>query len=118
MWVEEVSEGGYTFQKLQIPDFATLGDIGKPAIPTIGQFVGFLEPSTNSIEYEDEDKLVLEDILVYPEQKPRCDDEAYSFEFDKKFYSQDIWYPKERANASETMIMREVCVTHTGIVPF
>jgi hypothetical protein len=118
MWVEEVSEGGYTFQKLELPDYATLGDIGKPAIPAMGMFVGFLEPSTNSIEYKDEDKEVLENILVYPEQKPMVDDQEYSFSFDQKFYAQDIWFPKERATVSKTSIMREVCVTHTGIVPF
>jgi len=118
MWVEEVNEGGYTFQKLELPDFATLGEIGKPAIPAIGQFVGFLEPSTNSIEYKDQDKVVLEDMLIYPEQKPIFDDEDYGFEFDQQFYSQDTWYPKDRATVSETSIMREVCVAHTGIVPF
>ena len=83
--------------------------------------MGFLAPSTNSIEYKDEDKVVLEDMLVYPAQTPRYDSDDYSdygFDFDKEFYSQDTWYPEERANVSETSIMREVCVAHTGIVPF
>jgi len=122
MWVEDVYGAGEVFQKLEIPEYQTILDIGRPALPAIGGFVGFLEPSDTDLTYSDgTPAIVLQDYLVYPAQTPQAD-YSYSnnpyFDYDWEFYQQDIWYPDERANVSETMIMRDVCIEHFGVIPF
>lgn len=122
MWVEEVYEVGEVFQRLEIPEYQTILDIGRPALPAIGGFVGFLEPSDTDLTYSDgTPAIVLQDYLVYPAQTPQAY-YSYSnnpdFDYDWEFYQQDIWYPDERANVSDTMTLREVCVEHFGVIPF
>lgn len=122
MWVEEVYEVGEVFQKLEIPEYQTILDIGRPALPAIGGFVGFLEPSDTDLTYSDgTPAIVLQDYLVYPGQTPQTG-YSYSnnpdFDYDWEFYQQNIWYPDERANVSDTMIMRDVCIEHFGVIPF
>jgi hypothetical protein len=120
MWVEDVKENGQVFQKIEIPEYQTTFEIGRPAIPAIGEFVGFLEPSINSISFEDKDNITLENYLVYPFQTPEIREKYFNkpFDYDWEFYQQDNWYPKDRASVSDTKIMREVCLAETWIVPF
>jgi len=120
MWVDDVEINGIIYQKLELPDYLTLMDVGLPAIPAIGGYVGYLETSDTAINYYDIDTIDLENYNVYPFQEPHLDYEFYSTDFtiNNYFYDKDMWYPLERANIGETEIMRDVPVSHFGVVPF
>ncbi|MGQ9706345.1 MAG: C25 family cysteine peptidase [bacterium] len=122
MWVEDIEIDGIIYQKLELPEYSTLSIIGLPALPTVGGFVGFLEMRDTSIEYTDDETILLENYNVFPFQEPTIDngfDNIYSpFDIDRNFYNRDAWYPIERVNTSETGILRDLFISYFGVVPF
>jgi hypothetical protein len=120
MWVEDVEENGEIYQSLEIPDYLTLMDVGLPAIPAIGGYVGYNAVSDMSINYTDDMTIDLENYNVYPFQEPDTDNDLFSYPFtiNDNLYEKDMWYPLERVNVEDTEIMRDVPVSHFGVVPF
>jgi hypothetical protein len=70
---------------------------------------------------KEELNLIIKDIYIYPSQEPQPEDgsnKPKNFDFDKDFYLEDVWYPDDNCNISDTMIMRELCIAHFGVCPF
>jgi len=120
MWVEDVEENGIIYKSLEIPDYMTLMDVGLPAIPAIGGYVGYNETSDMSISYTDNFTIDLWNYNVYPFQEPESENDTSPFPFtiNDNLYEKYIWYPLERVNVEDTEIMRDVPVSHFGVVPF
>lgn len=91
-----VEEGGRIWNKLFIPGFSQLKEIGKPALPSHNDLVIVPEGATYQIDILEEEWLEIENQLIYPALKPASDragTPSPSFEFDEIFYDTDIQYP-------------------------
>jgi len=59
MWVEDVEgPGGVTYQKLEIPEYGNLMNVGEPSLLHISGLVGYLEYSATEIDFTDNETIV------------------------------------------------------------
>lgn len=120
MWVEDVYEDGMEFQRIILPEYNNIIDVGKPSLPGIGDFIGYFSPSKIEIELKEINEITIGDFNLYPSQepKPEINSSYYRFDYNTDFYNQSIWYPDENSNVSETMIFRDLFISHFGVCPF
>jgi len=119
MWVEDIiGSDGSTYQKLEIPDYATTSDIGLPEIPTVIGIVGIPDDSNVSINVSYAPYSILDNYYIWPYQKPFSSLSTPEFEKDEEFYNSNNWYPTEHAFCGEPGIFKYWTVDNVGYIPF
>ncbi|MGM0612580.1 MAG: C25 family cysteine peptidase [Bacteroidota bacterium] len=117
-----ISENNTDFQKLMIPGFGFMHDIGKPDLPAYIDHIGIPETSEanisiNEIKYHP----VKKDFLLFPSQPPRQDNykvEDPPFTMDTTFYNSNTSFPASHISVDETQNLRDIKVAAIQIIPF
>jgi len=116
--VSPIVEGKQTFQRLSIPSGGHMADVGKPELPTFGQFIAVPYGAEVVIEVLEAETKVLEGYQVYPAQPARMDqDETQPFTMTRSFYAQDIMYPSQPVQIAKEGIVRGVRVNLLTFYP-
>ena len=119
-YCEYVYESGQTFNKIWVPAYGTIMDIGKPELPVVRGLLGYpINKSADNIELESAIWVDFYDYLIYPSQPGfPMEGPKPPFEWDEEFYNQDIWYSEEEAIIAEPGMLRDVKVINTGVQSF
>ncbi|MGQ9706406.1 MAG: C25 family cysteine peptidase [bacterium] len=119
-WCEVIYEGGQVFQKIWVPAYGTMMEVGKPELPVVRGLLGY-PPTKNSssIQILSSDWTHFDNYLIYPHQPSiAIDSPNLPFEIDIGFYNQDVWYPSEYAYLSDEGKLRDVIVVNNNIQLF
>ncbi|UCG61032.1 MAG: T9SS type A sorting domain-containing protein [Candidatus Zixiibacteriota bacterium] len=117
-WSREVVEDGVTYQALKFPGYATILDIGKPALPVISEMVGIPGSANVSVSVIDYKEQVLSGYNVYPFQTPLLEtQEREQFDIDRALYQQDAFYPTVQATTGEPGIWRDLRIVNLRVSP-
>ena len=117
-----LKENNTEFQKIMIPGFGYMHDIGKPDLPAYIEHVGIPEISdakisVNEVKYHP----VKNDILLYPAQPPLQDNydaEEPPFRMDTAFYNSNTAFPASHLTIDETQSLRDIKIAAIQIIPF
>ncbi|RLC45029.1 MAG: hypothetical protein DRH57_08715, partial [Candidatus Cloacimonadota bacterium] len=117
----EIEENGNTYQKLELLEFQTTTELGKPELPMINQIIGI--PDNHKVKFNvlETSTTKLDNYLVYPFQTPEKDikgGKSDEFVIDKKFYNSNISYPESNVYLDEPGIWRDVKISGFHFVPF
>jgi len=119
-WCEDVYVGEQVFQKIWVPAYGTKMEVGKPELPVVRGLMGYPPMKDSStIQVLSSDWVDFDDYLIYPHQPSRpIEGPIPPFEWDEKFYEQDVWYPGDYASLSDDGRLRDVVVVNNHIKSF
>lgn len=110
VFVEEVIENDYTFQKITIPKYGSTTETGKPMLPLIGTFIAIPHGVEIAVSIIDSTSLIFQDYDIYPVL------DSSEFYIDSTFYASDTLYPGYLFNFS-TGNIREQRVSRLMVAP-
>jgi hypothetical protein len=116
---QEVSLNNLIYNELYFPDYQTLKEIGKPALPVITELIGIPPKAEIKIAIIDSTWKQLSGYKVYPYQKPLLETEkSTSFDINKELYSSSLKYPETIYGYSELMNWRGIDNRNLVLCPF
>ena len=119
MWVDTImGPDGNIYQVLEVPDYATTNDVGKPELPAIRGLLGIPDNADVSMIPQVFATQILDNYYVWPHQEPVPIGEEWQFEKDEEFYNSDSWFPEEHREVGEPGIFKYYTVENVGYVPF
>lgn len=107
--VFQKTQNGIQYQTINIKDFATTEEVGKPALPCHTDIIAIPQNATLNIKIISYESKVYNNYLIYPALKLAVDKYGApnpEFEIDKNFYSQDIDYPANLVDIVEIQKIR------------
>lgn len=106
---DTVEIDGDIYHKLFFPEYQTLNDIGKPALPIISELIGIPNNCNINLSIIDSSIILLDGYEVYPYQKPLLENEiAEKFHINRNFYFSSELFPANSLFISEPMIWRDI----------
>jgi len=119
-WFSNHTEEGATYQKINIPGFSYLMDVGKPSLPSHNDIIAVPVGATASIEIISYDVTEISDVLVYPALEPAADYVGApepEFEIDQAFYNTNTIYPEELVEINDINYYRGIPLAIVQIHP-
>ncbi len=121
--MQSIEVNGLGFTQLALPFSGNTGEVGKPELPTFGQFFAVPNGAQMQVEVLIADSKTIDDVLVYPAQEPMPDctsaeegiQESSIFAHDTDFYAQDVTYPGQVVTLDPVTSIRGV---HASIARF
>jgi Peptidase family C25/Propeptide_C25/Carboxypeptidase regulatory-like domain/Secretion system C-terminal sorting domain/Peptidase family C25, C terminal ig-like domain len=120
MYLEDVTEGGQTYQKIEIIQGRTTHDVGFPELPMITRIVGIPDNQNVRVRVLNTSTIELNNYNIYPLQTPEKDgvENNNPFVSDSKFYQTGGNYPSTNAFVDNVGIWRDVKIGGFHFVPF
>ena len=122
MFVTNVEQDGKIFNRLELIEWQTTKDVGRPELPMINQVIGVPDNKKVRVKILEMEKTVYENYLVYPFQELSKDVQGgfpEGFTIDEKFYSRNEKYPANNVYMNNEMgIWRDVKITGFHFIPF
>lgn len=116
---EETSIDDIIYDEIYLPDYQTLKDIGKPALPVITELIGIPSKSELKITIIDSTWKQLSGYNIFPYQKSLLETEkSTDFDINKEFYSSSFKYPEKTNEFTEIMNWRGIDNRNLILCPF
>ncbi|MEE4240167.1 MAG: C25 family cysteine peptidase [Desulfopila sp.] len=114
---------GLVFTQLSLPFSGITEEIGKPELPSFGQFFAVPNGAQMKVEVLEVEYETIPDVLVYPTQEPLPDcatmdengQDARPFAFDRDFYALEVDYPGQVITVDPVTSIRGV---HASVAHF
>jgi hypothetical protein len=117
-YVEEVSEGGETYQRITLPRAGTTPDVGSPGLPLLGRIFCLPGGTIARVTSTERESEVFTGYRVLPTQEPLPDlDLEPDFTIDVEAYGRDVAYPSRIARTGEIGILRDLPVSQLLVHP-
>ena len=102
------------FAEITVPGMASLGQLGRPSLPTIGSVIAVPAGYRPEITVLQQEEKLLTNIWVAPYQaKTRCDcNKASVFSFDSTLYEQPEVFPSQFIELQPVGSLQTVSYTH------
>lgn len=97
-WFSTYEVEGTSYQKINIPGFSYLMDVGKPALPSHNDIIAIPVGATAQVEIISYDLTEITDVVVFPTLEPAADYVGApepEFEIDEAFYRSNTIYPEK-----------------------
>jgi len=105
---EDVIIEDVTYNKISFPGYGKTVEEGKPALPTITEFIGIPIDKNVKISVIDSTLITLENYYVYPFQGFHEMGEESEFIIDSTFYNSNQFFPNLSTSISQPMIWRDI----------
>ncbi len=116
---QKVNFNDVTYNEIYFPEYQTLNEIGKPALPVITELIGIPRSAGFKITITDSTWVQLTSYNVYPFQRPLLETEkSISFDINNELYSSSHKYPETIFEYSELMNWRGIENRNLIICPF
>jgi hypothetical protein len=102
-----IVENNVSFQKIKLPGYFALNDIGKPYIPKISELIAVPLDAKLNYRIIDSTITVFENYHLYPAQDGSEDTDKSEFIIDNDFYKKDVLYPGFTTDINEPNIWRD-----------
>lgn len=117
-FIENTTEGGDTYQRLEFPKYATTLEVGRPELPVISELVSIPGNAHVTVSIVDYKEITLSGYKVHPFQTPLPEGEKrVAFDLDEGFYRQNAFYPEVQAGVGEPGIWRDLRVVSLKVSP-
>jgi hypothetical protein len=116
----EVNNKAKKYQRLSIPDFTHLQEVGLPALPSHIDLIAIPDGADYSLKIVDDMPNVVETNRVFPALQPARDTEGAaepSFEINAEFYNTDQIYPQQTVEIIGTMLFRGIRFAMVQVCP-
>lgn len=121
MFVSTVTEGGQTFQRIELIEDRTTKDVGMPELPMISELIGIPGNQIVNVKILEKQTIKLSNYKIYPFQTPTTDNPGgnlHEFVIDQKFYNLGNSYPGNQVFMDKPGIWRDVKVAGVHVIPF
>lgn len=121
MYVSEIEEEGTVYQRIELTEYHTTKDVGRPELPMIHQLIGIPGGKTASVTILEKETTLFEGMNIYPFQTPTTDNPGggnKEFVIDDEFYKAGKPYPERQTFLDQAGFWRDVKVTGLHITPF
>lgn len=116
---QEISINNTPYDEIYFPDYNTLKEVGKPALPVITELIGIPPQTDFSMTIIDSTWKQLSDFNIAPYQKSLLETEKRtSVDLNKEFYSSSFNYPEKVFEYSELMSWRGIENRNMTVCPF
>lgn len=117
---QTVAERTLPFKQLTIASTGSLGESGKPLLPSFGRYVQIPFNCDYTISVHPGDPVQFDDVLIAPAQMKLTDaaDEEHEFEYDAECYSTEQPFPKELVQVSGSFELDGYNTLLVHICPF
>lgn len=107
--IEKVEIEDRLYDKIQLPGYKTLADVGFPALPTINELIGIPRNSTVELSILDSTWTKISGYRIMPYQESLLETERrVKYDINEDFYISSRKYPDNIFRFSEIMHWREI----------
>ena len=108
------------FKGVTIASIGSLGESGKPMLPSFGRYVQIPPNSSYKLSVYPSEPVQFDDVLVSPAQMELTDgaEEDHEFEYDETLYASEEVYPKEIVQVSGPFEMDAYTALRVHVCPF
>jgi len=120
MYLQNVTENGQTYQRIEMIEGRTTHDVGLPELPMITRIIGIPDNQNVRVKVLNTSTIVLSDYNIYPLQTPEIDGAPSDKDFvvDSIFYLSEGTYPLNNAFVDNVGIWRDVKIGGFHFIPF
>lgn len=105
------------YDLLQLPEYFTTLEIGKPQLPAIRELLAVCDFTNYKFSIVDSSVTILKEYNVYPFQTPALEGEKLEFVKDELFYEKDTFFPEKIIDLEKPGIWRDLKVSRLSIFP-
>ena len=120
MYLQNVTENGQTYQRIEMIEGRTTHDVGFPELPMITRIIGIPDNQIARVKVLNTSTIKLNDYNIYPLQTPEKDGVSSDMDFviDSRFYLSGETYPQNDAFVDNVGIWRDVKIGGFHFIPF
>lgn len=119
-WFSTHEVEGTSYQKINLPGFSYLMEVGKPALPSHNDIIAVPVGATAQVEIISYDVTEITDVVVFPTLEPAADFVGApepDFEIDGAFYQSNTIYPEKLVEISSINYYRGIPLAIVQVHP-